>query len=105
MTISAIASQLAPADPAASRPEAPSSAADRQKVSAQFEAILIRQLLNQSLTSMLGSDGGAATSVYGDMLSDTLAQQLTAGPGLGLGRMIATQLAPRGAATATPPQP
>lgn len=96
MNISAIAPHLASADPGPTPPGGRSTAAERQKAAAQFEAILVRQLLSQSLTSMLGSEKGAATSVYGDMLTDTLAQQLTAGPGLGLGRMIATQLAPRG---------
>ncbi len=107
MNVSAIASQLTPVDTGPSRPGAEPSAADRKKVGAQFEAILIRQLLSQSLTSMLGNETSAAANVYGDMLTDTLAQQLTAGPGLGLGRMIATQLAPRGPVVApnaaTPP--
>lgn len=75
------------------------TAADRKKVAQQFEAILVRQLLGKTMTSMLGSGaGGASTagSVYGDMMTDSLAQQLTAGPGLGLGRMIEQQLTPRG---------
>jgi Rod binding domain-containing protein len=38
------------------------------------------------------------------MLTDTLATQLTAGQGLGLGRMLEKQLAPRvGLAPALPP--
>jgi Rod binding domain-containing protein len=109
MTISAIASQLASAEPGQTPPAARASAAECKKVAGQFEAILIRQLLSKSLTSMLGSEDNAASSVYGDMLTDTLAQQLTAGPGLGLGSMIATQLMPRGPAVgtpaATPPKP
>jgi hypothetical protein len=32
------------------------------------------------------------------MLTDTFAQQLTSGPGLGLGRLLEQQLTPRGAA-------
>ena len=104
MTVSAIASQLASSAAGPNRPGDHAPAAERKKVAAQFEAILIRQLLNKSLTSMLGTEGNTATSVYGDMLTDTLAQQLTAGPGLGLGRMIETQLTPRGTPAANPPK-
>src|SRR5215217_5381443 len=65
-----------------------SPAEQRKEVSAQFEAILVRQLLGPTMTSMLGKDGGAASNVYGDMLTDTFAQQLTRGGGLGLGHML-----------------
>lgn len=77
----------------------------RHEVAAQFEAILVRQLLGPTMTSMLGKDSGAAGSVYGDMLTDTFAQQLTrTGHGLGLSRLIEQQLTPRGhAAPAEPP--
>src|SRR3954467_11375185 len=61
-------------------------AAQPAAVGAQFEAILVRQLLGKTLTSMVGGEGGASGSVYGDMLADTMSQQLTSGPGLGLGR-------------------
>ena len=72
------------------------SPADQSKeVAAQFEAILVRQLLGPTMTSMLGKDGGAASNVYGDMLTDTFSQQLTRGGGLGLGGLLAQQLAPR----------
>ncbi|MGH7944683.1 MAG: hypothetical protein ACREF9_06720, partial [Opitutaceae bacterium] len=51
----------------------------------------------KTMTSMLGgSDSGVAGSIYGDMLADTVAQQLTAGPGLGFGRFLEKQLTPRG---------
>jgi peptidoglycan hydrolase FlgJ len=113
MNISALAS-ITPAatgsiaDP--SRGPAATTAADRKKVSQQFEAILVRQLLRKTMTSMLGSgEDSTAGSVYGDMVTDSLAQQLTAGQGLGLGRMIEKQLTPRGtpvdAAAAKPSQP
>ena len=85
-----------------------SPAAQRTAVAAQFEAILVRQLLGKTMTSMLGgSESGVAGSVYGDLLADTVSQQLTAGPGLGLGRFLEKQLTPRGELvnepTATPP--
>lgn len=76
-------------------------AAQRAAVAAQFEAILVRQLLGKTMHSMVGGAGsGAAGSVFGDMLADTMAQQLTAGPGLGLSRFIEQQLTPRGASPA-----
>jgi peptidoglycan hydrolase FlgJ len=69
----------------------------RAAVAAQFEAILVRQLLGKTMTSMLGgADSGAAGSIYGDMLADTMSQQLTTGSGLGFGRFLEKQLTPRG---------
>ena len=90
-----------------------SPAVQRAEVSAQFEAILLRQLLAPTMSSMLGKEGGAASSVYGDMLTDTMAQQLTRGSGMGLARLIEQQLAPRtphappnaAALSAMPPSP
>lgn len=76
-------------------------AEQRRAVAAQFEAILVRQLLSKTMTSMLGSEkSGPSANVYGDMLTDTLANQLTAGPGLGLGRLLEKQLAPKGVTSA-----
>lgn len=72
------------------------AAEDRKKVSGQFEAILVRQLLSESVGSMLGSAGGSGGNVYGYMLTDVLSEKLTAGQGLGLGRMLEQQLSPRG---------
>jgi len=84
-----------PFNAAALRHAAP--AAQRQAVAQQFEAILVRQLLGKTLNSMLGGEGsGTAGSVYGDMLTDSISQQLTAGHGLGLGRFIEQQLTPKG---------
>lgn len=72
-------------------------AVQRAAVAAQFEAVLVRQLLGSTMNSMLGgSTGGVASSVYGDMMTDTMSQQLTAGGGLGLSRFIQQQLTPRG---------
>ena len=114
MNISAITT-LSPAANISRADDVPSSSeakatSDRKKVSQQFEAILVRQLLGKTMTSMMGSSAKDSTagSVYGDMVTDSLAQQLTAGPGLGLGRMIEKQLTPRGtpvAEEAKPSQP
>lgn len=79
------------------------AATQRKVVAQQFEAILVRQLLGKSLNAMLGGEGGGvAGSVYGDLLADTISQQLTAGPGLGLGRFVEQQLTPKSAAAAEP---
>jgi Rod binding domain-containing protein len=77
-----------------------SPAEQRAAVATQFEAILVRQLLGKTMNSMLGHEGAAA-GVYGDLLTDTIAQQLTAGRGLGLSGMIEKQLTPRSAAKPT----
>lgn len=74
-----------------------SPADQRVAVAAQFEAVLVRQMLGKTVNSMLGgAESGVAGSVYGDMLADTIATQLTSGPGLGLGRLLVQQLTPRG---------
>ncbi|MDP3068768.1 MAG: hypothetical protein Q8N18_00690 [Opitutaceae bacterium] len=81
-------------------------ATQRAAVAQQFEAVLVRQLLGKTMSSMLGGEkGGVSGSVYGDMLTDILSQKLTAGPGLGLGQMIQRQLTPRGESAAQPAAP
>ena len=77
-----------------------SPAEQGRAVAAQVEAILVRQLLGKTMSSMLGGEGNVSGSVYGDMMADTLSQQLTAGPGLGLGRFLEQQLTPAGALAA-----
>lgn len=70
-------------------------AEQRAAVAAQFEAILVRQLLGKTMTSLMGGGaGGVSGSIYGDMLADTISQQLSAGQGLGIGRFLEQQLTP-----------
>ncbi len=77
----------------------------RAAVASQFEAILLRQFLQDSIGSMMGGGENAAGNVYGYMLTDTLAEKLSEGRGMGLAPMIAQQLAPRGKpAAAIPPK-
>ena len=78
----------------------------RAAVASQFEAILLRQFLQESIGSMMGGDK-ASGNVYGFMLTDTLAQKLSEGRGMGLAPMIAEQLTPRGspAVASTPEAP
>lgn len=72
-------------------------AEQRAAVASQFEAIIVRQLLQESVGSMMGGkEGGASGNVYGYMLTDTFAQKITEGGGMGLAPMIAQQLQPRG---------
>jgi Rod binding domain-containing protein len=80
-------------------------AEQRAAVASQFEAIFVRQLLGKTMTSMLGSGGGAMAGVYGDLMTDAFAQQLTAGSGLGLARLLEKQLTPRQPANPAPTQP
>lgn len=62
----------------------------------QFEAVLVRQFLEQSVGKLMGSEsGGAGAGVYGYLLTDILANKLTAGGGLGLSSVIQHQLTPR----------
>jgi Rod binding domain-containing protein len=102
MNVSSISSLLASA-PAPTPPVASSTAnsaattpAQRQKAAAQFEAILVRQLLDKSVGSMLGGSGHTAGMMYGDLVTNVLAQQLTAGKGLGLAKMMESQFNPTG---------
>ncbi len=74
----------------------------RDAVSRQFEAILLRQFLQDSIGSMMGGDKSAGGSVYGYMLTDSLASKLSEGQGMGLAPMIARQLTPHGRPVANP---
>ncbi|HEY4246608.1 MAG TPA: rod-binding protein [Lacunisphaera sp.] len=77
-----------------------SPADQRTAVASQFEAILLRQFLQDSVGSMMGGGGdkgGGGGSVYSYMLTDTLADKLSQGRGMGIAPMIAKQLTPRGA--------
>ena len=64
-------------------------------VAGQFEAIMLRQFLQESVGSMMGSGKEAGGSVYGYLLTDVFASQLSAGGGLGLTKVIEQQLSPR----------
>jgi Rod binding domain-containing protein len=64
--------------------------ADPTEVSRQFEAILVRQILSESMKSLLenGKDG----QVYGYFVTEALADGITKGGGLGLRSVLETQL-------------
>lgn len=79
------------------------SPAEVQKAARQFEAIMVRQLLAPSIQPLMegggGAGGGQGGGVYGYLLTDTLANSITQGGGLGLSTVIARQLAPSSAAS------
>lgn len=75
-------------------------AAQRKAVATQFEAIMLRQFLSESVGKMMGGEESAQGSVYGYMLTDSMAQTMAAGGGLGLAKIIEQQLTPRGQAPA-----
>lgn len=84
---------LAKTRPAQTSPE------EVRKAAGQFEAILLRQLLAPSIEPIMSGGLGGASSpggagVYGYLLTDVLANSLSAGGGLGLGRMLEKQLSP-----------
>jgi peptidoglycan hydrolase FlgJ len=74
-------------------------AEQRRVVAQQFEAILLRQLLGPTLQAL----PGAGNEIYGYMLTDALAQKLSAGNGLGLASLLERQFAPREPSAATAP--
>ena len=84
--IGILASESKPiADPStAQRPE------DVKKVSQQFESILLRQFLSESMKSLL--EGGPSGQVYGYLLTDSLAGSISQAGGLGLCSVLQAQL-------------
>lgn len=63
---------------------------DLGKVSQQFESILIRQFLTDSMKSLL--EGGQSGQVYGYLLTDSLANSISEAGGLGVSSVIQAQL-------------
>jgi|KBSSwiStaDraftv2_1062776.scaffolds.fasta_scaffold1878919_1 Rod binding domain-containing protein len=66
------------------------------EVTRQFEAILLRQILQSARKPMFQSkaDGdSAASSVYRDMVTDQLAEAISKDGGFGLARSLQVQLA------------
>ena len=63
---------------------------DIEKVSRDFESILLRQFLSESMKPLL--DGGEAGQVYGYLLTDSLAGSISQAGGLGLCSILQAQL-------------
>lgn len=71
----------------ASTPEAPGKSADAAQ---QFEGILLRQFLSESMKSLL--QGGPGGQVYGYLLTESLSSSLVKAGGLGLSSVLQAQL-------------
>jgi len=92
-TNTAVASLAAGGKPAALR-NLPQS--EQVKAAAgQFEAIILRELLQDSVGKLAGGENSGG-GMYGFMMTDVLANQLSAGGGLGLSKIFQQQLAPKG---------
>ena len=77
-----------------------------KSVSGQFEAILLRQFLQDSLGKIMGGESaGPSGNIYGYMLTDVLASKISEGGGLGLASVIQKQLTPHTARIADVPKP
>ncbi|MFI5337160.1 MAG: flagellar biosynthesis protein FlgJ [Opitutales bacterium] len=74
-------------------------AAQVKAVAGQFEALLLRQFLQDSLGNIMGGEkSGPSGSIYGYLLTDVLASKISEGGGLGLSSILQHQLTPHAAA-------
>jgi Rod binding domain-containing protein len=67
-----------------------SSRKSPEDVARQFEAILVRQMLEESMKPLLEGAGGG--HMYGYFISEALADGITKGGGLGLRSILEAQL-------------
>ena len=81
------------------------------EVSRQFEAVLLRQILNEAHKSDSGSDP-MASGVYSDMINNQLADSISRSGDFGLAKSLKTQLTHQvlrqtdaSSASKTPPPP
>lgn len=75
-------------------------------VAGQFESIMLRQFLQDSVSKIMGGEeGGPTGSIYGYLLTDVLAEKLGQDGGLGLSAVIERQLSKRPAPTAGAQEP
>jgi len=65
-------------------------AEDVEKASRQFESILVRQFLSESMKPLL--EGGPSGQVYGYLLTDSLAGSISEAGGLGFSSVLQAQL-------------
>lgn len=70
-------------------------------VARQFEAILVRQMVSESMKPLL--EHGKEGQIYGYFLADALAEGITKAGGLGIRSIIQGQLNSNGAAGSVPP--
>ena len=68
----------------------------------QFEALILRQLLEPAMEPLMSGGLGGEQSgggVYGYMATDVMANSLSQGGGLGLSKILEKQLTPKGSVT------
>lgn len=72
----------------------PQDEATLRKVAQQFEALLTQQVLKSARAASMGDElmGGAGLDLYKDMFDQQMAQQMSAGKGLGLADVLVQQL-------------
>jgi len=91
MNIPSLASDLAapglPREDAAEKPNDPAKIAQAAQ---QFEGILLRQILSESMKPLL--ENGPGAQVYGYFLTASLAESIGKSGGLGLGHVLQAQL-------------
>jgi Rod binding domain-containing protein len=91
MDIASISAQLQPTDLGTTGREPDSHSPEAvAKVSKGFESILVRQFLQDSMKPLL--QDGESGQVYGYMLTDSLANEISKGGGLGLAHVLQTQI-------------
>lgn len=65
------------------------------EVSRQFEAVMLRQILNDATKKMFAGDEGeesASKGIYQDMITNTLADSISRSGAFGLARSLSKQL-------------
>ena len=91
MNVPALSSDLTAAALPRENPGQPEN--DPEKIAQaaeQFEGILLRQILNESMKPLL--ENGPGAQVYGYFLTGSLADSIGKAGGLGLGHVLQTQL-------------
>lgn len=95
MNIAAISNELtAPVLSSANAEGAQDDPAKIAEAAKQFEGILLRQILSESMKPLL--ENGPGAQVYGYFLTDSLADSIGKAGGLGLGHVLQTQLMKEG---------
>jgi Rod binding domain-containing protein len=91
MNVSHLATDLAPTGLSRdNKAEAPNDPDKIAKAAQQFEGVLLRQILSESMKPLL--ENGAGGQVYGYFLTTSLAESIGKSGGLGLGHVLQAQL-------------
>jgi Rod binding domain-containing protein len=93
-SLDSLAAQSATPQSQGPRPSAPER--DPSELARQFEAILVRQMLSESMKSLI--DGPEGQQSYGYFISEALSDGITKGGGMGLRSVLEAQLRGQGEA-------